>query len=402
MKSLLPLSFCLIATISTGTTLAQTSIAQTMESPAANSSPVAYVYVSRPTHVGGFAASSSGKLTPVPGSPFAHIGLSHMSVTKKFLFGAGNNGGPDCSGPDPVCSFNIYTYSIGSNGSLKQVSVINPYKYSPNECYAVGPTQLDYTGTTLYNDAFNCDGDDQYVQSFKIEANGDLQFVASEDSGNSEEEGFLSSVALLGNDRYGYETGCDGYGPGFEVVAQKRESNGALTSVDIIADQPKGKTPEDIYCAKGVLAGDPTNHLAFILQDTNNNYAGQPVLASYTAESNGNLTTTSTYENMPASALTYIDAMSISPSGKLLAVGGAGFQLFHFDGGSPIKSYTGLLHSSETFLQFGWDKENHLYALSTTNLHVYEATSTEVKEVSGSPYSIPEASSVIVLSEPQP
>src|ERR1700678_1267402 len=127
MKSSLALSFCLIATISTGTALAQTSTDQTSESAA--STPVAYVYVSRPTHVDGFAASSSGKLTPVPGSPFANIGLSHMSVIKKFLFGAGNNGGPDCGGPDPVCSFSIYTYSIGSNGSLKQVSAINPYKY---------------------------------------------------------------------------------------------------------------------------------------------------------------------------------------------------------------------------------------------------------------------------------
>jgi hypothetical protein len=47
---------------------------------------------------------------------------------------------------------------------------------------------------------------------------------------------------------------------------------------------------------------------------------------------------------------------------------------------------------------FAWDSDNHLYALSTGNLHVYEATSTDIKEVSGSPYAIPEASSVIALS----
>jgi hypothetical protein len=387
--------FVCFATL-TGAALAQIETVQ----PETTGSPVAYVYVSRPTHVDGFAASSSGKLTPVPGSPFANIGLSHMSVTRRFLFGAGNNGGPECSGPDPVCSWSIYTYSIGSKGALKQVSVINPYKYTPSECYAVGPTQLDYTGTTLYNDAFNCDGDDQYVQSFKIEANGDLQFVASEDSGNVEEEGFLSPMVLVGNNKYGYETGCDGYGPGFQVIGQKRESNGALVRTGIVADQPKGKTPEDIYCAEGVLAGDPTNHLAFVLQDTNNNYAGPTVLASYTADSKGNLPTTSSYENMPASALTSVDAMSISPTGKLLAVGGAGFELFHFDGSSPIKPYTGLLHKGDQFIQFGWDSENHLYALSQNKLYVYTVTPTSIKEASGSPYSIPEASSVIVLSKP--
>jgi hypothetical protein len=57
-----------------------------------------------------------------------------------------------------------------------------------------------------------------------------------------------------------------------------------------------------------------------------------------------------------------------------------------------------VFHSSEQFIEFGWDKSNHLYALSQNALHVYDATSTSVKEAPGSPYSIPEASSVIVLS----
>ena len=90
--------------------------------------------------------------------------------------------------------------------------------------------------------------------------------------------------------------------------------------------------------------------------------------------------------------------MSISPSGKLLVVGQSGFQVFHFDGADPITKYTGVLHSSETFLQFGWDKANHLFALSNNALHIYSATSTSIKEESGSPISIPEASSVVVLS----
>src|SRR5580658_6661053 len=109
MKSFLRLSFCLIATVSTGTALAQTS---TNETEAASSSPVAYVYVSRPTHVDGFAVSSSGKLTPVPGSPFSGISVDHMSVTKKFLFGVGDD------------FQTIYSFSIASDGALKQVASI--------------------------------------------------------------------------------------------------------------------------------------------------------------------------------------------------------------------------------------------------------------------------------------
>jgi hypothetical protein len=91
--------------------------------------------------------------------------------------------------------------------------------------------------------------------------------------------------------------------------------------------------------------------------------------------------------------------MSISPSGKLLAAGGQGFQVFHFNGSSPITKYTGLLQAKDSFEEFGWDKENHLYAVSSNALFVYTATPTSIKEAAGSPYSIPEASSVIVLDK---
>jgi hypothetical protein len=398
--------FVCLATLA-GTALAQAATDQGAESTASTSSPVAYVYVARPTHIDGFAASSSGKHTPVPGSPFSNIAVSHLSVTKKYLFGPGDNGGPDCGGPDPVCSWDIYTYSIASNGALKQAAVINPYKYGPTDCFAVGPTQIDATGTTLYNDALNCDGDDQYVQSFKIESNGELQFLASEDSGAVEGEGFLSPMVVLGNNKYAYQTGCDGYGPSLEAIGLKRESNGAVAHAGTLIEPPKGKTPEDIYCASGVLAADPTNHLAFALQDTNNNYAGPIVLASYTADSEGNLTTTSTYENMPSSGIGFIGAMSISPSGKLLAIGGGGqnvdsgpgFQIFHFNGSSPITHYSAVLQPGIPFQQFAWDGDNHLYALGGGELFVYTVTSTSIKEASGSPYSIPESSSVIVLTK---
>ncbi len=395
MKSCLQLSFCLIATISVGTALAQTSTTEASEKTA-STTPVAYVYVTRPTHVDGFVVSSAGKLTPVPGSPFSNIALSHMSVTKKFLFGASDD------------DADIYTYSIASNGALKQVSVVNTHKYNPpdNDCFDVGPTILDTTGSTLYNDDYNCDGDSQYLQSYKIEANGDLQFLAN--SGGESEDYFMSPPVMLGTNKFSYVIGVYGEGsPGGLFQGYKRESNGALQLENISFEFPKPKNPDDVYTPNHALAADPSDHVAIAIQPLNNissDVDGPLVLASYTAGSNGKLTTTNTYENMPAVAV-YPYAMSISPSGKLLAIGGGcsdcetGFQVFHFNGGNPITHYTGRLHSGERFVQFGWDKDNHLYALSTSNLHVYEATSTEIKEVSGSPYSIPEASSVIVLSK---
>src|SRR5271156_6202731 len=113
MKSFVSLSFCLIASISLGTALAQTSSTETDETAAASSSPVAYVYVSRPTHIDGFAVSSNGKLTPVPGSPFPGISARAMSVPKKFLFGVGDD------------FQTLYSFSIASDGALKQVATID-------------------------------------------------------------------------------------------------------------------------------------------------------------------------------------------------------------------------------------------------------------------------------------
>ena len=385
------LFICLLATLCTGAALAQTAIDPAYQRPDATSSPVAYVYVSRPTHVDGFAASSSGKLTPVPGSPFSNISVYHLSVTKKYLFGASDD------------HEHIITYSIASNGAVKEVSSVDAQNYShggESDC-CFGPQKLDATGTTLYNQTDN--SGDLWQEAFKIESNGDLQFIGNGQSGDfagtPTEPG---EISVLGNNKFAYQTGCDDdVVTEQETGAYKRESNGLLVGLSLISmELPKAKSGE-VYCPYS-LATDASDHLAFTLQARNVNEGfsvGPLLLASYTADSKGNLTTKSTMETMPSVAGNSGDTMSISPSGKLLAVSTAGgIQVFHFNGADPITKYTGVLHSSETFLEFGWDKDNHLYALSTTNLHVYEATSTEIKEVSGSPYSIPEASSVIVLT----
>jgi hypothetical protein len=386
MTCSIKLSFCLVATLCTGTALAQASTDQTAESTAATSSPVAYVYVSRPTHVDAFAASSSGKLTAVPGSPFSNIAVSHMSVNKKYLFGAGDD------------QQNLYTFSIGSNGALKQVAVTNILKDAPDG-YGTGPIQIDGTGSTLYNSLLV---DDSFVQAFKIEENGALQFLGDTETDDTfdVQEVFPTMISFVGNNKYAFETGCDEDELSTATEVFKRESSGVLQLVRGVAQLPKTKSAGDIYCPFN-LATDPTDHLAFVLQDFNVNSGeseGSSVLASYTVDSEGNLTTKSTFENMP-SINTGVSTMSISPSGKLLAVGGSGFQIFHFNGSSPITKYSGVFQPRTQFQEFGWDGDNHLYALGGGELYVYTVTSTSIKEASGSPYSIPEASSVIVLTK---
>ena len=121
----------------------------------------------------------------------------------------------------------------------------------------------------------------------------------------------------------------------------------------------------DFYCAD-VASADPANHVAVEFQVINTSQElpdGLPQLATYTADASGNLSTASTRQNMPSVAMQYVYDLKMSPSGKLLAVGGSdgrgegGLQIFHFNGAQPITRYTGLLTNAEID-QFYWDNAN--------------------------------------------
>jgi hypothetical protein len=88
----------------------------------------------------------------------------------------------------------------------------------------------------------------------------------------------------------------------------------------------------------------------------------------------------------------------MSPSGKLLAVGGtAGLQVFHFNGASPITHDTGLL-TTKPIDQFFWDNANHLYAISRSagKLYVFTVTPSSATQAPGSPYTIAHPQNIIV------
>jgi len=88
----------------------------------------------------------------------------------------------------------------------------------------------------------------------------------------------------------------------------------------------------------------------------------------------------------------------MSPTGKYLAVGGTGLQIFHFNGANPITKFTGLL-TTDTINQAYWDNANHLYAISRDagKLYVFNVTATGVTQAPGSPHKITTPYSLIVL-----
>ena len=363
-------------------TLSATAFAQ-IES---NSSPVAFVYVSSsPSNndyeINAFAAAPDGKLTAVSGSPFP-ANVQSMAVNQQFLFGT--------NGVD------VYSFSIAADGSLAKVARINAQKFNGSHCG--GPTALflDLSGSTLYDeDVYGNICANNTYQSFSIDqSSGELSYLGASDPSAL----FNVPLSFIGKNVYAYGSSSHQYGSW--LFGFKRNRDGKVSDLKINPPMPVSKKA-DFYVSYGAAA-DSGNHVAISVTPYNQNTwlpDGPPQFATYTADPSGRLTTKSTYSNMPTTAVQNVADFKMSPSGKLLAVGGtAGLQVFHFNGANPVTHYTGLIVKDEID-QIFWDNDNHLYAISHTTgrLFVFTITPTGVSQAPGSPYTVTNPQNVTVL-----
>lgn len=382
------LSACLIVPLLTqGLTAQVTSPEASAIQPSTASSPVAYVYVSNnpnnssTNEIQAFAAAANGKLTPVPGSPFRDD-VTNMAVNGKYLFGSTRNG------------IYIASFLVEPGGALRWTKSTDIVQFNQGDCGNSGPLFLDHTGSTVYDMEFRSDCSNNSYQALAVnKSTGHLQNL-----GATFGDAWLNLPAsFIGNNIYAYTAVCLGnlY---WEISGYKRSSNGALSDFAFTAPTPAPKAG-DFWCPSHTAA-DPTNHVAITMQavDQNFNPDGPPQLATYTADDSGNLSTTSTLENMPQTAVGTVTDLKMAPSGKLLAVGGtAGLQVFHFNGSNPITQDTGLLANTPVD-QFFWDKNNHLYAISQSagKLFVFTVTPTGATQAPGSPYTIAHPQNIAV------
>jgi len=348
-------------------------------------SPVALVYVQptveqyAPAPVYVYAAASNGELTQVKGS----------SVTLPQI--VGTNGTHFITVDNTPGAPYLRSYDLASDGLIgKEVSSVNLATWS----WWGGTAELDHTGQSVY--VYTTRGDYSLL-NLSLSKSGDLKFQGI---ANAYEPGLPT---ITGNNKfaYGFNNYCADGGNGCDCgspdtfVALNRESNGSLEGIafsetDPIAPGAPGSGNQ--YYPEGAVTNDPTNHLAVVVSVFNGgcqaNYNNQ--IASYTVGSQGDLVSTNTWENMPT--LPPNDnptSIVLDPAGTVLAVTtGTGIQFFHFNGAKPITPFTGVIGTSGYITTMAWDKDNHLYAINGASgkLHVYEATTTSVKEVSGSPY----------------
>jgi len=365
--------------------------------------PVAYVYVSSSHYIHAYKAWDDGKITSITGSPFPYAGIAKMSVTRNFLFGADSGQ-------------NLISYSIHSNGYISKLASINTGIYKSSGCDEQNQrgTQVDFSQTTLYyldcSYGFNAN---EYL-SFHIQSTGSLQFLGGSGGAiSAATQGTPEVLTKMGGNAFAFDSYCDDENDQGVIQIYKRQSNGNLIfyGQDTHMPDPGSGTA---YCA-GMVAADSSNHLAAAVfrMDSQPHDAGfiygPSYLATYTADSSGNLTTTSNSTNMPTLSVagtTGVSAISVSPDNKYVAVGAnSGFQILHFNGGNPPTSFTGAFLTGHSISKFGWDKDQHLYVLSavnsggsyTTYLHIYTVTSSGAKEASGSPHYLANLTNLIVL-----
>jgi hypothetical protein len=381
----------LLALATTGVAFTQIATAQAPQASAtAATSAAANVYVQTKKGIDVFSASSTGKLTEVKGSPFTDSGQMG-AISGSHLVSVGTD--------------YLHVYPIESTGGVgKQISEINGQKYGGAQCGTnLGGALFDHTGKYLYvlliNDSGNDNNPCSTVQSYKIGSNGDLTFLGDEvnDSSYHTDPYQIGISTISGSDTFGYGVYSEVYANAFSAF--KRESAGAMmTNGSFTEKDPKpnpaganGSDPNLDNYFPSLVAADPTDHLAVLVSEAFATNPPPPQLASYTISSNGSITSTNAWNNMPTPAIS-VGAINMAPSGKQLAVAGTGVEIYNFNGASPMTLASSRPNSSLHFSQLAWDKDNHLYAIDepTGNLYVYTITAKSITPAPGSPYTIPD------------
>lgn len=387
--------FWLITVLCTGAAFAQVSIPEirVATGPQANKSPVAYVYVNvtagNQPQIWGFAADSSGGLTGIPGSPFTGFAnIGYWAGKSGYLFGTDTT----------TDATYISSYSVSSIGVPTKVARIK----AAGEYAGLFGLFLDRTAEDLY-DYEEDFGSNNYYQSFRIDrSTGRLAHLGAYNVGYDSGPG--GKMSFAGDNLYAYAPYNFCYiSCSWGILGARRNSKGKLTELNtnskILPPTPKDG---DAYLA-AYAGADPTHHVAIAVQPVNQfGNDGLPQLATYTLGTDGSLTTESAYWNMPTTASLGVNDIEISPSGKLLAVAGtAGLEVFHFNGSNPITPYTGLLTNDEID-QCLWDKDNHLYAISSKSsyLFVFTVTPTSYRQAPGSPHVVNQVAGTQVIVLP--
>ena len=358
--------------------------------------PIANVYVQTKSGVRVYNAAPSGQLTLVSGSPFYASGQMEAVRGTSLLISVGTS--------------YLHAYKLKSTGGIgSQVSQINTGSYGGSQCGTTAGLSgniLDKTGQYFSVQLWGAqDSSGNYIcsayQTYKLSSTGYFTYLGDAENTTI---GYRSPLPLeidtySSNDLFAYGAGqTDPYATQF--YGFKRASAGDL--IENSSFTWKGPTPnpsDGTNYFPLYVAADPSSHLAVVMNLPFSSTQGYWLASFSINNTNGAISSSNTYANIPKLDV-YPSSIAMSPSGKVVAVGGEpGLQLFHFNGSAAPTLYKGNLFSSTSnpnINQVAWDNSNHLYALSydtgylhaTAKLYVFTVTSTSVTPAPGSPYKI--------------
>ncbi len=327
-----------------------------------------------------YTVAANGGLTPVAGSPFQED-VTSLAADGNQLFAVNSDG------------FDVESYAIGSDGSLAHEAT-TPVS-SAGDCNSLGPLWLDRSGSTLY--ALNYRGSGCANNTFESLA-VNASTGALTDLGGSTANNWLSTAAtFLGNNTYAYSASCIG-NMYWGIYGFSRSSGGLLTQIQIAATPPT--PPAGTFYCPSIAAADAAGDVAIAMQPVEQQSSsplGAAQIATYSAQANGSLTITSAGAAMAQTKVGTATDLKMSPDGTLLAVSGtSGLQVLHFSAGGAT-AFTGLL-TTDGIDQCFWDKQNHLYAISTSagKLYVFTASAAGAAAAPGSPYAISQPGNLTV------
>lgn len=357
---------------------------------ARSQSTSAHVYVQTQGPAGPvyeYSANSNGQLAPISGSPFKP-GTQIVGGNGSQFFTLGKT--------------LIHSFSVASNGAVgSQLSQVPIFDYAGSSCGSatsgkVGAV-LDHTGKTIYTmiDPNGCVA----YQSYAINGDGSFTFGGDTEEPQSLYGSDLENVSfglptILGNETFAYaEYPKDSSGNG-KLIGFRRGSSGTLELMQFSETDPGGTMAAAAHDPDASPKGN------YVVVQVNSSGTSPTYLASYSVDSQGNLSTTNTYSNMPTTTLvpnfntSSQSAMrsnsAFSPSGNLFAVyGGAGtpgsamngIEIYNFNGSAPLTLYKKIL-TGAPIDDVAWDNSNHLYAISNSanTIYVFTVTSTNVVE----------------------
>lgn len=320
-----------------------------------------------------YGVNSDGSLSAAPNSPYT-------SATNNYVVTNGSNLYTiDKSGTQ------LEVYSIKqADGSLTLANTTNVIAgNTSNPQDIAGGLALDHTGSSLYVEEYDSSGDDgQDVWTVgSSPAVTQIQWVGPG-------ENFGPPLVFSPDNKFSYTGNC--YQATWDVFGYTRASNGTLGPFNrpTGAEAPPVMTANEQPCpaafavsANGFLA------IAYTAQPQGGAY----LIGTYKINSDGSLTPVANSLATTASNQTSSGTGSISinfdPTGAYLAAAGnGGVQVFTLSSTGLLSAVGAPMDGGTDFQNVAWDKSNHVFATTSSQVYVWNSTKGVLAPATGSPY----------------